>query len=297
MDPDGLKSFGRAISRALGLGRREGEVTAEELRTIMDEVDDPEVMDAEQKEMISNIFELDEVNAGDIMTHRTDLVGLEENDPCRQAVRLSLANGISRLPVYRKSIDDVAGLLHVKDLLRLLEDPSLLDHPVREFMRPVMFVPESCPARELLIDFKVKHSQAAIVVDEYGGTAGLVTMEDILEEIVGNIQDEFDHEKELLTPCPGGYLADGSAGLDDLFDALGLEPPALQEDEEEVDSVSGLVADKLGRIPFEEEGAAVEWGGVRFEVLKADERKIEQLRCTRIAPGDAPREEQADGTL
>lgn len=287
MDQDGLKGFGRALGWLLGARRREGELTADELIQIVEEADG-EAMDSAQKEMISNIFELDEVNAGDIMTHRTDLVALEEKDTCRQAVKLSLAHGTSRMPVYREKIDEVVGLLHVKDLLALLDNPEWFDRPVSEFMRPVMFVPESCPARELLIDFKRKHSQVAIVVDEYGGTAGLVSMEDILEEIVGSIQDEFDHEKELLSPCEGGFIADGSLDVEDLFKAMGLEMPESDE-EEEADSVSGLVADRLGRIPGPGEHAVVEWGGIRFEVLQADERRIETVRCT--PAGTNPQEE------
>ena len=289
MDQDGLKGFGRALGWLLGARRREGELTADELIQIVEEADG-EAMDSAQKEMISNIFELDEVNAGDIMTHRTDLVALEEKDTCRQAVKLSLEHGTSRMPVYREKIDEVVGLLHVKDLLALLDNPEWFDKPVSEFMRPVMFVPESCPARELLIDFKVKHSQVAIVVDEYGGTAGLVSMEDILEEIVGSIQDEFDHEKELLSPCEGGFIADGSLDVEDLFKAMYLEMPEAEEEEEEADSVSGLVADRLGRIPGPGEHAVVEWGGVRFEVLQADERRIETVRCT--LAGAQPQEEK-----
>ena len=122
MDQDGLKGFGRALGWLLGARRREGELTADELIQIVEEADG-EAMDSAQKEMISNIFELDEVNAGDIMTHRTDLVALEEKDTCRQAVKLSLEHGTSRMPVYREKIDEVVGLLHVKDLLALLDNP------------------------------------------------------------------------------------------------------------------------------------------------------------------------------
>ncbi len=291
MESDSLKGFGKTIGWLLGMKKREGEMTPEDLMDIVEEVAEPDSIDSQQKEMIVNIFELTEVNAGDIMTHRTDLVALEENEPCRKAVKLSLENGTSRMPVYRKNIDEVVGILHVKDLLALLEQPQLMEQSVGKLMRPVMFVPESCPSTDLLIDFRRKHSQVAIVVDEYGGTAGLVSMEDILEEIVGNIQDEFDNEEEMLVRCEGGFIADGAADIEELFDAMELEMPQAEDDEEETDSVGGLVADKLGRIPKMGETPSVDWGGIRFEVLQADERRIQKVRCTLAATPMPPKEE------
>lgn len=282
MESDGLKGFGKTLGWLLGMKKREGEMTPEDLINIVEEVAEPDAIDQQQKEMIVNIFELNEVNAGDIMTHRTDLIALEENEPCSKAVRLSLENGTSRMPVYKKNIDEVVGILHAKDLLNLLEQPQGMEQPVSTLMRRVMFVPESCPSRDLLIEFRKQHSQVAIVVDEYGGTAGLVSMEDILEEIVGNIQDEFDHEEEMLVRCEGGFIADGSADIEDLFDAMELELPKEQQ-EEESDSVGGLVADKLGRIPKQGETPSIDWGGVRFEVMQADDRRIKKVRCTLAA--------------
>ena len=295
MDPDGLKGFGKTLSWLLGAKKRDGDLSPDELLDLVEEVADPGSLDSDQKKMISNIFELDEVNAGDIMTHRTDLIALEEEEPCRTAVKLSLENGTSRMPVYRKNIDEVVGLLHVKDLLQLLDHPEWFSKPVKELMRPVMFVPETCPARDLLIEFRRKHSQVAIVVDEYGGTSGLVSMEDILEEIVGNIQDEFDNEEEMLVRCDeGGFIADGAADVEDLFDAMELEMPEDDEEVEDLDSVGGLVADRLGRIPGPGEHPAVEWGGIRFEVMEADERRIEKVRCTLAGAGQKPAAKEED---
>ena len=293
MESDGLKNLGKTLSRFLGGKKKEGEMTPEDLMNIVEEAADPDSIDSQQKEMIVNIFELADLNAGDIMTHRTDLIALEENEPCRKAIRLSLENGTSRMPVYKKNIDEVVGILHVKDLLAMLENPEWVEQPVSQWMRPVMFVPESCPSRDLLIEFRKKHNQVAIVVDEYGGTAGLVSMEDILEEIVGNIQDEFDNEEELLVPCEGGFVADGSADVEDLFDAMELEMPEDDDDDEENNSVGGLVADKLGRIPKQGETPSIDWGGIRFEVLDADDRRIRKVRCT-LAATPAPDEEEKE---
>lgn len=283
MESDGLRGLGKTLAWLWGAKKREGEFSAQELINIVEEVAEPDAIDSQQKEMITRIFELSEAKAGEIMTHRTDLIALEENESCSRAVRLSLENGTSRMPVYRKNIDEVVGILHVKDLLVLLEKPEMMEQPVSRWMRTVMFVPESCPATDLLIEFRRKHSQVAIVVDEYGGTAGLVSMEDILEEIVGNIQDEFDHEEEMLVRCEGGFIADGSADVEDLFKAMQLKMPDAEEDEEENNSVGGLVADKLGRIPKQGETPTVDWGGIRFQVMQADERRIQKVRCTLAA--------------
>ena len=154
-----------------------------------------------------------------------------------------------------------------------------------------MFVPESCRARELLIELRAKHAQIAVVVDEYGGTSGVVTMEDVLEEIVGNIQDEFDNEEEDLVRTEDGLVAAGSADIDDVFDALGLAlPPESEDDERDFDTVGGLVTDRLGRIPSPGEAVQVEWGGAAFTVLEAGERRVNKVLCQALA-GPGPERE------
>ena len=130
------------------------------------------------------------------------------------------------------------------------------------------------------MEFRAKHAQIAVVVDEYGGTSGVVTMEDVLEEIVGNIQDEFDNEEEELVSTPEGLVAAGSADIEDIFEALGMElPPEGEEDERDFDTVGGLVTDQLGHIPAPGEAVRVEWGGVTFTVLEAGERRVNKVLC------------------
>ena len=280
-----------------GLGSKEP-VTEAEFLEIMDDAADEEI-DASQKRMINNIFDLDEVCAGDIMTHRTEVTAVELTASCRQAVAAALESGNSRLPVYRGGLDDVAGMLYVKDLLRLVDHPEELDSPVQPFVRQAMFVPESRPARELLLDFKRKKCLIAIVVDEYGGTAGLVTMEDILEEIVGDIQDEYDNEEEPLTRCEDGSVSvDAAMDLEDLFDALGLPLPE-QGEEEEFDTVGGLVVDRLGHIPAEGEVARVEWGGVEFTVQRVASRRVVRVLARPAAEpaGAAAKGENGNGAF
>ncbi|MDD3429111.1 MAG: hemolysin family protein [Oscillospiraceae bacterium] len=253
-------------------------VTEEDVLSLVDTVEEQDIIDESQKEMITNIFELDDVTACDIMTHRTEVIGIDETAPLREVVAVSREQGFSRMPVYHKSLDNVTGIIYVKDLLGLFSDPQKAEEPVKNYIRSAMFVPEACRARELLIDFKLKHTQIAIVVDEYGGTSGVVTMEDILEEIVGNIQDEFDNEEELLLPCEDGYLCDGSLDLEDVFDAFELDMP--QEDDPDFDSVGGLITERLGRIPAVGENIEIVYGGLRFTVIEVGERRILKVRCT-----------------
>lgn len=266
-------------------------VTEESLLELMDHADEQDVIDESQKKMITNIIELADATAGDIMTHRVDMVAVEESIPCGAVVALALESGNSRLPIYRKTVDDVVGILYVKDLLRLLSDPAAASEPVTKLARPAMYVPESRSAQQLLLDFKRQHTLIAIVVDEWGGTAGLVSMEDILEEIVGEIQDEYDDEEAPLVPCEGGFVAAGDLDLEDLFEAFETDPPA-DMDERGFDTVGGLIAALLGRIPEPGETAEVEYGGVRFTPLEVGERRVRRARCVRGAPEEP---EQPEG--
>ena len=269
----------RLLAKA-GLGNTE-QVTEEDLYEMVDDADEQDLIDENQKAMITNIFDLGEVTAGDIMTHRMDMVAVDETASCRSVIAAAVESGNSRLPVFRKTVDEIMGVLYVKDLLCLFDEPAALDGPVSRFVRKVMFVPESRPAGQLLLDFRRERTMIAIVVDEYGGTAGLVSMEDILEEIVGDIQDEYDDEEAELVAQGDGYAVDGAIDLSDVFEAFGMECPEMGEDEE-FDTPGGLIIDKLGRIPEEGEKAAVEWGGLRFEVLKAGERRVQRVLCTRL---------------
>ena len=290
--------IGAALAVAVLLGaywlkkRREKDVTQEDVLELMDTAEEQDVIDENQKEMISNIVELEEVTASDVMTHRMDLIAVPENTTLAEAARTAIEEGRSRLPVYRKTLDNITGMLYVKDLLFLVQDPSAAEKTVDSYMRSVMFVPESCRAGELLLDFKRKHTQIAVVVDEYGGTSGLVTMEDILEEIVGNIQDEFDDEEEELAPCEDGYLCDGSLTLDEVFEAFDVERPEPDEDEDEdFETVSGLITHVLGRIPEPEEAVEQDYGGIHFQVLQVDSRRITKVKCTRLPEAETEEED------
>lgn len=271
------------------------DVTEEDVLSLVDDVEEHELIDESQKEMINNIFELDDLTAGDVMTHRTEIVSMQEDTPASEAIRISLANGFSRMPVYRKSLDDIVGILYAKDLFALWNSPELSGEPVSRFMRSAMFVPEACRAKELLIDFKRKHTQIAVVVDEYGGTSGLATMEDVLEEIVGNIQDEFDNEEEVLVSTDDGFIADGSAELEDIFDAFSMEMPEDDdEDETDFDTVGGLITDRIGRIPAQDEDVSVSYGGLLFTVLAVEDRRVGKVKCVRLPDEDSGSREEEE---
>ena len=267
----------RMIFRAAGLSAR-SRATEEDVLSLVEDVEEDALIDENQREMISGVFELDDIEAGEIMTHRTEVEAVEDDQLVCEVIPQAREKGFSRLPVYHRNLDEIVGILHVKDLLGLIEDPAGGQLPIRQFVRPAMFVPKSCRARELLVEFRAKRTQIAVVVDEYGGTAGIVTMEDILEEIVGNIEDEFDREEQQIRPAEGGCIADGAADLEEVFAWFDLEPPERDEDED-FDSVSGLITNRLGRIPRQGEEIEISCGGLSFRVLQVGERRVEKVFC------------------
>lgn len=278
----------RAVLRAAGLSARTP-VTEQDLMAMVDDVQEGDFLDESQKEMLTGVFELDDIAAVDIMTHRTEVKAIADSRTAHEVLPLAIESGFSRLPVYHKNLDDIIGILYVKDLLSLVDDPAGADVPIHGFLRPAMFVPENCRARELLLDFRAKRTQIAIVVDEYGGTAGIVTMEDILEEIVGNIEDEFDPEDDELRPVEGGLLADGAADLEDVFDWFGLPMPD-PEPEDDFDSVGGLITARLGRIPQQGEPVSFAYGGLLLRVEQVNERRIEKVFCQKQPQEATPKE-------
>ncbi len=253
-------------------------VTEEEILMMVDAVNETGGIEESQAEMISNIFEFDDIEVGEAMTHRTEIVGVEENDDIKQAIRLAIDEGKSRLPVYTVNMDNICGVVYVKDLLRLALENDGAFHSAKEFMREIMFVPESNKCGELFEEFTRTKNQIAVVVDEYGGTAGIITMEDLLETIVGNIQDEYDDEEEEIRKHSEDIFDFlGTADFADAMQALGKH--AAQDSE--FDTIGGFVVDLLGHIPTQEENASVRWEDIEFRVLEVDENRIEKLRAVK----------------
>jgi CBS domain containing-hemolysin-like protein len=245
-----LIAIGNAITP--GVGFRTGPFTNEaELRDLVDQAHERGLVESDENEMIHSVFELGDTLVRELMVPRTDMVWIEKDKSLRQALSLALRSGFSRVPVIGENLDRIIGIAYVKDLAK-----RTLDHHeaetterVEQHMRPATFVPESKIAADLLKEMQRDQIHLAIVVDEYGGTAGIITIEDILEEIVGEIADEFDDGVEAFTWISEGKArAKATLHIEDLADELDIE--ISEEDFEDVDTIGGLMAQKLGRVPI-----------------------------------------------
>lgn len=247
-------------------------VTEEELRAWVNVGEEEGIIEEDEREMIHGIFELEETTAREIMVPRIDMFALEAGASVAEAVEVIIRESYSRIPVYQGNIDNIIGVLYAKDLFKLIRDGDW-SKPVKEAVRPAYFVPDSKRVDELLRELKQKQVHIAIVVDEYGGTAGLVTIEDLLEEIVGEIQDEFDAEEAKVEQVsPSEAIFDGTVSIDDVNEILAIN---LESD---VDSIGGYVYDKLGKIPAP--GDRIRVDGVGVEVLSTQGRRIRKVRVT-----------------
>ena len=248
-------------------------VTEEEILMMVDAGEEKGVIEGSQKEMINNIFEFDDIFAEEIMTPRTDVFAADVEDSVEDVLRIAVDEGYSRIPVYEEDIDHIIGVLYIKDLLPYVGRPVPQGVTVRQLVRETYFVPGTKRCGALFSEMTEKRMQMCVVVDEYGGVAGIVTMEDLLEAIVGNIQDEFDHEKEDVTKIgENAFEVDGSMQVDELNEHLDIHIP-----EGEYDTVAGFIMDQLGRIPEEDEHPEVQFENVTFRVLKMDDRRIESV--------------------
>lgn len=241
-----LVALGNAVTP--GRGYRDGPFQSEsELRDLVDLAGESALIEAEEREMIHSVFELGDTVAREVMVPRTDMVTIDGDRALRSAMSLFLRSGFSRIPVVGDGPDDVLGLLYFKDVARRVNaDPEAGSLPVTSQMRPVHYVPESKPVDDLLREMQRDQSHFAVVVDEYGGTAGLVTIEDILEEIVGEIADEYDREAPGVEVLEDGTTrVPASMDIDDLADLFEVDI-----DEDEVDTVGGLIGKTIGRVPI-----------------------------------------------
>lgn len=264
-----------AVVRVLGFNPHADEetVTEEEIRMMVDVGGEKGVIEDVQKEMINNIFEFDDLDAGDIMTHRTDMVAVEVNDPLNEVIEKAIEDGYSRIPVFEEDQDNIIGLIYVKDLLEYV-GKSLPNMTLRDIMREPMYVPESKICGDLFKEMTEGHTQMAVVVDEYGGTAGIVTLEDILEAIVGNIQDEYDDEDEEISKInETTFTIDGITNTEEVNELTGVELP-----EGSYDTLAGFIIKELGFLPKEGETYEVEYKNLKFTVISVDERRIEKVK-------------------
>jgi putative hemolysin len=256
-------------------GRQIPFVTEEEIKTMVDAGEEGGVIEEDEKEMIYSIFEIGETIAREIMVPRIDMLALDVSTPLPEAVDAVLSAGHSRVPIYDASIDNIVGLLYAKDLLRAWKDGSQAAN-LRDLLRPAYFVPETKKVDELLADLQRKRIHLAVVVDEYGGTAGIVTLEDIVEEIVGEIRDEYDVNEESLFEriSDDEYVFDARIDLDEVNELLNLHLPSGVSD-----SLGGYIYAQLGHVPAPGEKVAADQAA--FEVLTVTGRRIRKVRALR----------------
>jgi len=286
------------VRRLLGVAKPAPDDTSDLEKEILDVVSEGEktgLVDQQQADMIEAVVHFGDTTADEIMTPRTDVEGIEVNATLDQVKRISAEEGHSRFPVYEDNLDNIVGVLYVKDLLEMVGKTNGHEpFDLRKIVRDALFVPESKNLRDLLAEMRLKKVHMALVLDEYGGTAGLISIEDILEEIVGDIQDEYEPEDELppdITRIDQSVgEVDGRAYIDDVNDQLDIELP----EDEDYDTIGGFVFATLGHVP--ESGEKFEYEDLRVTVLAAEKTKVTRVRietldgATRAETGETVKE-------
>jgi CBS domain containing-hemolysin-like protein len=266
-----------AITRPFGITPQATPVSEDEIRALVETGEEQGVLHEQERDMIQGIFELGDKHVHDVMVPRTDIRAVDVDTPGERVLDQVVAVGHSRIPVYEDTPDRIIGILYAKDLFRKLARGEK-DVWLRQYLRPAHFVPETKRVDELLREMQRSKMHMAIVVDEYGGTAGLVTIEDLIEEIVGEIRDEYESEQELVIPVSEREaIMDGRVPFDDVRETFDLELPRS----EDYDTLGGFIVHELGRLP--KAGEEVRTSGVRFVVETVEGRRIRRVRVTRAA--------------
>lgn len=282
-DSSPFNTFGKGFKRIFGKGRwTAGEdLTEQEIMSMVNEGHENGVLQESEAEMINNIFTLDQKEAKDIMTHRKQIMALDGTCSLQEVLAEIRDMGYSRYPVYLDDVDNIIGIIHIKDILNQMLDQTNMEQQltkINDLIRSASFIPET---RNIDVLFKNMQSQKihmVIVVDEYGQTSGLVTMEDILEEIVGNIFDEHDAEEEqIVEEADGSYVIDGMTDFDDVCELLEIHGEEL----EDFDTLSGFLISRINKIPVNGEHYQVSAYGYRFDVLLVEHRVIRTVRVTK----------------
>jgi CBS domain containing-hemolysin-like protein len=261
------------------------QVSEEELKSLVDESRKSGLLEEEEQRMIHSVFRLDDTLTREIMLPRIDIQAIDAKVPFSEAIQHFVDSGFSRIPVYRDNVDNILGLLYAKDLLEICSNGTY-EGGIADLVREAYFVPESKVINELLTDMQKKRIHQAIVVDEYGGVAGIVTLEDIIEEIFGEIQDEYDEEEGLyFTVGLGEYIFQGKIDIDDLNLILGSSLPTNK-----ADTLGGLVYYHLGHVP--NRGEVVEFDDLLIKVEQVDEHRIIKVRVKKLS--STPASEETD---
>ncbi len=263
---------------APGKGLKQGPfVSEEELLALADVAEEEEVIERTERALIHSIIEFGDTVVREVMIPRPDMATVEARAKASDAMELFMSAGYSRIPVYEQGIDDIVGILYAKDVMRAFREPGGSDRSVRDMVRPARFVPETKRVAELMPEMQKDHTHMAIVVDEYGGTAGLVTLEDLIEELVGEIVDEYDAEEAPVEPLPdGGVRVNARMPIDEVNDLLEADFP-----EGDFDTVGGLMLNLLGHVPHE--GETVDVDGHQLRAEKVQGRRIGRVRISKVA--------------
>jgi len=269
------------LKKTLGDDFKGNEVTEDAILSMVDAMVDADEEDGaieeESAEMISNVFEFDDMNAGDVMTHRINIAAIERSAKLDDIIQIALDEGYSRIPVYEGDIDNIIGIIIVKDLLSLIGGDKHLEFNADDFIRrDVLYIPESCGCQSAFNQLTEKKTGMAVVVDEYGGTAGILTLEDLIEAVMGNIQDEYDEEEEEITLIgKEKYVVDGETDPDEVLELFGYELP----EDHSYDTIAGFVADLLGYIPEEEDlPVTVSYKDILFVVRELEDNFITKVK-------------------
>lgn len=263
----GGKLFGRLF------GYDDDKASEEEIINLLNQCLEKGIIESSAKNMIENIFNFDDTTVNEIMTHRKDIAAVEDTATLKQAVERMIDTGYSRIPVYHGDTDNIIGVLYAKDLLKYTYSDVPKDFKLTDITREVFYVPSLKNCNQLFAEMTASKVQLAIVVDEYGGTNGLITLEDLVESIVGSIQDEYDDEEEEVRKInEKAYTVDGSADIEQVSELIGKELP-----DDESDTIAGLMLERLDKIPQGNEKPSVEIGDVKFTVTKMENRRIARV--------------------
>lgn len=253
--------------------KKSAALTEEKILMMVDEGEENGVIEGNTKNMIENVFEFDDTSVGEVMTHRKDVVAVEDTELLSSLVNTAIKSGRSRIPVYHKDIDNIIGIIYVKDLLKYIGTNTPVENIDKNIIHKAVFVPESKRCSEMFEYMTSHKTQIAVVVDEFGGTGGIITMEDLIESIVGNIQDEYDNEdNDIKKLNEYSFTVDGATSLDEISDLTGID-----FDGDSNDTIAGIMLDRMGHIPKNGEHPSIMIDGTRFTVQTVENRRISQV--------------------
>lgn len=253
--------------------KNSNEITEEKILMMVDEGKENGIIEGNTKNMIENVFDFDDTTVGEIMTHRKDVIAVEDNKTVTSLVETAIKSGRSRIPVYHEDIDNIVGIIYIKDLLKYVNKDIPTENIGKDIIHEAVYVPESKRCSEMFEYMTAHKTQIAIVVDEFGGTGGIITMEDLIESIVGNIQDEYDNEDDEIKKLNEySFTVDGATSLDEISDLTGIEFEC-----DTSDTIAGIMLERMGHIPKDGEHPSIMIDGTRFTVQEVEKRRISKI--------------------